>query len=414
MNLGTLLIAHRVLTLGSVRHAARLLGRPPSTVSAAMRRLQAEIAIPLVATSSDGTQSTLEGQRLTRDLANAANLVLRLARLSRTSGPPEHRAARLSTSISTLQRFIAVARTGSIRSAAREIGMGQPQLTRQLKAMERDLGVPLFRRDARGIVLVKEGRSALVHAEALDRIWLRISKHAERRFRKSLVEARFGSIIQFARESKIAEMLAVLATEWRRRTPDNPLFISSTISEELLTNLQNRALDAILLDSNSVPAGLNYRVIARSKMMLVRHPRAGRQPVPDARTLLLTTPAALLSLKSSLRQKFIALMEDVLSESERERVSFVEADSMPVVANLIHDHGYLTLLPEHSLGVLTSTFEYVVLPPKYDVHFTVAWHPSPQSEKVAKQVFEILKDFIDEPKSPAERRPRLIDKEMHR
>ena len=406
MNLATLLIAHRVLTLGSVRHAARLLGRPPSTVSAAMRRLQAEIAIPLVATSSDGMQSTLEGQRLARELANAANLVLRLARLGKTSSPPEHRAARLSTSISTLQRFIAVARTGSIRSAAREIGMGQPQLTRQLKTMEHDLGIPLFRRDARGIVLVREGRSALVHAEALARIWSRISRHAERRFRKSLVEARFGSIIQFGRESKIAEALAVLAAEWHRRTPDNPLFIYSTISEELLTGLQSRALDAILLDTHSVPAGLNHRVIARSKMMLVRHPRAGRQPVPDARTLLLTTPAALLSVKSSLRQKFVALMEDVLSESERERVSFVEVDSMPVVANLVRDHGYLTLLPEHSLGVLASTFECVVLPPKYDVHFTIAWHPSPSSEKIVKQVFDILKDFIDEPASRAERNVR--------
>jgi len=398
MNLGTLLIAHHVLTLGSVRHAARFLGRPPSTVSAAMRRLQAEIAIPLVATSSDGTQSTLEGQRLTRDLATAAGLVARMAALQRPAGPgsPERQAARLSISMLAIRRFITVARTGSIRRAARQIGMGQPQLTRQLRAMERDLGVPLFRRDAQGIALAKDGRAALVHAEALEQIWLRLSKHAERRFRKSLVEARFGSIIQFGRESRVAEILATLAAEWHRRTPDNPLFISSTISEELLTGLQNRTLDAILLDTHSVPAGLNHRVISRSRMMLVRHPRAGRPPVPDARTLLLTTPAALLSLKSSLRQKFVALIEDVLSESERERVSFVEVDSMPVVANLIHDHGYLTLLPEHSLGVLASTFECVVLPPKYDVHFTIAWHPSPPSEKIANQVFEILKDFIDD------------------
>ena len=119
MNLATLLIAHHVLTLGSVRQAARLLGRPPSTVSAAMKRLQAEIAIPLVATSSGGAQSTLEGVRLARELASAANLVVRLARLGGMSGPPERRAARLSTSISTIQRFAAVARTGSIRSAAR-------------------------------------------------------------------------------------------------------------------------------------------------------------------------------------------------------------------------------------------------------------------------------------------------------
>ncbi|MDP1837424.1 MAG: LysR family transcriptional regulator [Reyranella sp.] len=400
MNLATLLIAHQVLTLGSVRHAARLLDRPPSTVVAAMRRLQAEIAIPLATTSSTGTQSTLEGVRLTKELANAASLVVRTARLGGISGRAELRAARLSTSIPAIRRFIAVARTGSIRSAAREIGMGQPQLTRQLKAMERELGILLFSRSAKGIVLTKEGRAALALAEALERIWSRISRHAARRFRKSLVVARFGSIIPFGRESNVAKILAVLAAEWHRRTPDDPLFISSTISEELLRSLESRALDAILLDTDAIPSGLNFRIISRSRMMLVGLPRPRREIPSDIRTLLLTTPVALLSLKSGLRQKFVTLMEDVLTDSERERVSFVEADSMPVVANLVYDHGYVTILPELSLGLTVGTFKSIVLPRKYDAHFTIAWRPSPSSEKVARQVLEILKDVIDPESKP--------------
>ncbi len=395
MNLATLLIAHRVLTLGSVRHAARLLDRPPSTVIGAMRRLQAEIAIPLATTTRAGTRSTLEGVRLTKELANAANLVVRAAGLGRPSGRVELRAARLSTSLPAIRRFIAVARTGSIRSAAREIGMGQPQLTRQLKAMERDLGVLLFSRSAKGIILTKEGRSVLVLAEALEKIWSRISRHAARRFHKSLVEARLGSIIPFGRESNVAKILAILTAEWHRRTPDDPLFISSTISEELLKGLESRALDAILLDTDIVPPPLNFRVIYQSRMMLVGLPRPPHETTADIRTLLLTTPVALLSLKSGLRQKFVALMEDVLTDSERERVSFVEVDSMPVVANLVYDHGYVTLLPEQSLGRAISTFKSIVLPEKYDAHFTIAWRPSPSSEKVARRVLDILKDNID-------------------
>lgn len=400
MNLATLLIAHHVLTLGSVRHAARLLDLPPSTVIAAMRRLQAEIAIPLATTSGAGTRSTLEGVRLTKDLANAAGLVVRAAGLGQTSGRAENRAARLSTSLPAIRRFIAVARTGSIRSAAREIGMGQPQLTRQLKAMERDLGVLLFLRSAKGIVLTEEGRSVLALAEALEKIWSRISRHAARRFRKSLVEARLGSIIPFGRESKVAKILAILAAEWHRRTPNDPLFISSTISEELLRGLESRALDAILLDTDVVPPTLNFRVISRSRMMLVGLPRPARETPSDIRTLLLTTPIAVLSLKSGLRQKFVALMEDTLTDGERERVSFVEVDSMPVVANLVYGHGYVTLLPEQSLGATASTFRSIVLPEKYDAHFTIAWRPSPSSEKVARRVLEILKGVITPERKP--------------
>lgn len=393
MNLRTFVIAHRVLKLGSVQEAARALDCPPSTVSAAMRRLQAEIAIPLVATSKEGTQLTLEGVRLMRELAAASRLVLRLAGLAPGVGPVERRAARLATSISTIERYARAARIGSIRKAALEIGIGQPQLTRQLRALERDLGVSLLERHAWGITLAEKGQAALVHAESLERIWSHISKHAERRFRDSLVVAKVGSITPFGRESIVARILALLAAKWHHKMPDAPLFISSAISEELLTSLRSGALDVILLDTDSVPANLNSRIISRSRMMLVA--AKGSTPRPaDIRDLLLNTPVALLSFKSGLRQKFVKLMEDVLPEGERERLSIVEVDSMPIIANLVRHHGYLTLLPELSLGVSANTYDCVVLPERFNVNFTIVWRPSPSSEKVAKRFFDVLEDLV--------------------
>src|SRR5690606_6431587 len=53
--------------------------------------------------------------------------------------------------IAALARFSAVAHRGSIRGAARKLGMGQPQLTRQLGDLERHLGAPLLERSAAGV-----------------------------------------------------------------------------------------------------------------------------------------------------------------------------------------------------------------------------------------------------------------------
>jgi LysR family transcriptional regulator, nitrogen assimilation regulatory protein len=395
MNIATLLIAHHVLRLRGVRDTARFLDIPPSSVSAAMDRLQAQIATQLVTISGSGIQLTLEGTRLKQQLARAAALIMRIAGLGRAGAGRERRAARLSISILMLQRFVTVSRTGSIRSAAGEIGMGQPQLTRQLKAIEREIGVPLLKRNAHGVVLTKAGLSTLEPAEALQAVWSSMSKHATTRFRKSLTVAKLGSVSPLGHESKIARILAVLAATWRQQTPQSPLYISSTSAEELLVGIQSRAYDVILLDTDTVPRNLTSRVVSRSRLMLVGPAHLMKRAKPAIHHLLLNTPVALPSLKSGLRQKFVALMEDVLSEAERELVSFVEVDSIPVLASLVHEHGFISLLPESALGPFSTPFGRIPLPRSYDLRLTLAWRPLPTSEKVAGIVLGILRDHAD-------------------
>lgn len=82
-----------------------------------------------------------------------------------------------------IRAFHATAAAGSLSAAARQLGLTQPTLSRQVAALEVDLGVTLFERRGRKLVLTQTGMELLDHirimGDAADTLVLAASGRAQ-------------------------------------------------------------------------------------------------------------------------------------------------------------------------------------------------------------------------------------------
>lgn len=73
--------------------------------------------------------------------------------------------------IALLRQFLAVAQAGSISAGAQALAQSQPAVTKAIHRLEDELGVSLFERRARGVVLTSFGEALLRHAKLIETEW---------------------------------------------------------------------------------------------------------------------------------------------------------------------------------------------------------------------------------------------------
>lgn len=66
-----------------------------------------------------------------------------------------------------VRAFLATVETGSLSAAARALGLTQPTLSRQIAALEAELGLMLFERVGRSLSLTQSGRELIAHVRAM-------------------------------------------------------------------------------------------------------------------------------------------------------------------------------------------------------------------------------------------------------
>jgi DNA-binding transcriptional LysR family regulator len=71
--------------------------------------------------------------------------------------------------------FLVTAEEGTLSAAAKALGMTQPTLSRQVSALETEMGVSLFERVGQRLVLTESGMELLAHAQSMGEAALQLS-----------------------------------------------------------------------------------------------------------------------------------------------------------------------------------------------------------------------------------------------
>ncbi|MBE9607159.1 LysR family transcriptional regulator [Acetobacteraceae bacterium H6797] len=178
-----------------------------------------------------------------------------------------------------LRYFLAVAEELNFGRAAERLGIAQPGLSQQVRALEAIVGSPLLDRSRRAIrltlageLLAREAREILASTEAL----LETSRRAGR--------GEVGRIaVGYVASAAYTGMLTAIVGGFRQASPDVELVISTLAMQQQLEAIAEDALDICFIRPPvTLPPGItSFPVLQEGLVMALpeAHPEAGGQSV---------------------------------------------------------------------------------------------------------------------------------------
>lgn len=168
------------------------------------------------------------------------------------------------TELRHLRYFIVVAEELHFRKAAERLYISQPGLSRQIKQLELELGVTLFDRNNRNVVLTKAGeylyKEASVSLKELETI-LNNTKRLNDGIDGNLIFGYVGSAIQ--------NIIPELLIEIRSSYPNIHFSLKELDNQKQLENLQIQEIDMGFVRLEHVPNDLNILPILEDTFSLV-------------------------------------------------------------------------------------------------------------------------------------------------
>jgi DNA-binding transcriptional LysR family regulator len=178
-----------------------------------------------------------------------------------------------------LRALIMVAEAGSVTEAARRLLLTQPAVTRQIRALEEELGGALFDRTTKPITPTPLGRSALNHARRI----LELSEEL-----RTTVSSDAGTLRGELRLGVAAlwmrQLIPPIVLELRRRYPGVQLKVTSGWSGSLTRRVAEGRIDAAVVlipPQEQVPAGLAATRFATEPVALISSAKTAlKGPIP--------------------------------------------------------------------------------------------------------------------------------------
>jgi len=165
--------------------------------------------------------------------------------------------------LSDLVTFSTVARLGGVTRAADELNTVQSNITQRVKALEAEIGTPLFERHSRGMTLTGAGRRLLPYAQRLAAL-----------SREAVLAAREdgepkGPLSIGSMETTAAVRLPSLLAEFHRRFPAVQLSLRTAPTADLVAAVLDGSLDGAFVAGPIEHADLTDVTAFQEELVLV-------------------------------------------------------------------------------------------------------------------------------------------------
>jgi LysR family hca operon transcriptional activator len=245
-----------------------------------------------------------------------------------------------------LRYFIAVAEEGSLTVAAeRRLHTAQPSLSRQIRDLEYEVGVPLMIRGARGIELTAAGRAFLEHA----RLALGQTQAAIDAARRAAQPVKPSFALGFLTGQELEWMPEAMHI-LRDELPNIDVTVSSQTSPELADGLTRGRLDLAFLRPEPGMPTLEYRVVMQEPIMVVM-PSDHRLAVREAIAIEDIAAETFLGMSKTAPSLQI-IIDDYLKRSGIQIHAKHEVDNLAMAISLVASTRGVTLLPDYARNFL--------------------------------------------------------------
>jgi len=236
-----------------------------------------------------------------------------------------------------LKAFATLAEFGSFSRSAGVLGVAQPVLSRQIKALEQELGVELFYRNGRGTVLTEAGKVLNLYAKDLVETVDRAASEV-----KALKSSPRGTIVIGLPPSVGIVLTVPLVQHFREAFPLISLRVIEGFSGHVLEWLLTGKIDVAVLYNAPRTGSLRAEPLLTDELFLLGPAEGG--VLPDAESvparLLSEIPLILPARPHGLRM----LIDSMLGEAGIVPRVEIEVEAMPSTLGLVENGVGYTIL----------------------------------------------------------------------
>ena len=176
--------------------------------------------------------------------------------------------APLDVSIRQLEYIVAVADRKGFRRAAEACDVAQPSLSMQVALAERQLGVQIFERDSRSVRLSVVGTAIIAQARRV-----LLAAHELRELARQSADPFHGTLRLGVIPTIGPYLLPEITPSLARTFPHLQLLWTEARTGDLVHELKEGGLDAVLLALEADVSDLDHEVIAQDPFVLAASPK---------------------------------------------------------------------------------------------------------------------------------------------